>query len=185
MVMLGTTMPNSEAEIFASLDRSESTSVPREPCAAWLPSLAGRTVEGAVCGGQHIAVLTSGEHIGQALRKTLWRTALSTGSKAGEDDSSSDGLDPDDDSDGRRSKGLQKGAIDMAIIAAGRLLYAHRVVVARRSSVLRELIVQEERPGDDVLLEFCCQNSITMQRAPCWSSSIRTTSKQPWLTAAF
>ena len=42
----------------------------------------------------------------------------------------------------------------MVLIVAGRPLHAHRVVLARRSAPLRELITQEERPGDQGMLEL-------------------------------
>lgn len=47
-------------------------------------------------------------------------------------------------------------AADLALTVSGQTLYCHKVVLAQRSQVLRELIEAEERPGvyqTEVLLE--------------------------------
>jgi alpha-tubulin suppressor-like RCC1 family protein len=41
---------------------------------------------------------------------------------------------------------------DIALLVAGRLIYAHKLVLAQRSTVLRSLITEEERPGHAVEL---------------------------------
>lgn len=129
-------------------ERLRPTGVPREPSASWLPSLAGQTVDAVACGGQRVVVLSSGEHIGRTLRQTLWKQALKVTAAPHADDS-----DTDSDATESASPAVAAGA-DMVLIVAGRPLYAHRVVLARRSVPLRELIAQEERPGDDGLLEL-------------------------------
>ena len=50
----------------------------------------------------------------------------------------------------------QAGGADCVLLTTGRPLGAHRIVLARRSRVLREMIAAEERPGltDGGMLEL-------------------------------
>ena len=136
---------SSEAVLKAMGDQ-EATTTPRLPCAAWFPALEGKHVAMVACGGQHSIVLSRGERLGLTLGRELLQltTARPRQRRPRHHASSDDEDDNNDDGDGQVTNGF--GRCDLVILTAGSALRAHRVVVSRRSRVLRELIAAEERP---------------------------------------
>ncbi|CAN0090766.1 unnamed protein product [Ectocarpus fasciculatus] len=121
------------------------TPVPREACSSWFPTLAARRVAAVACGGQHVVALLAGDRIGYTLGMDLFRTAMGTErhldpAKA-EGEVLRSGKGPVD-GDGEGTVGWARGGVDCELLVAGSYLHAHRVVLARRSPVLRDMIAQ-------------------------------------------
>ncbi|CAM9411965.1 unnamed protein product [Ectocarpus sp. 13 AM-2016] len=123
------------------------TPVPRETCSSWFPTLAARRVAAVACGGQHVFVLLAGDRIGYTLGMDLFRTAMGTDRHLlGDPTSSQRGVlrsgEGSVDGDGEGGAGWARGGVDCELLVAGSYLHAHRVVLARRSPVLRDMIAQ-------------------------------------------
>ncbi|CAN0133254.1 unnamed protein product [Ectocarpus sp. 4 AP-2014] len=122
------------------------TSVPRETCSSWFPTLAARRVAAVACGGQHVFVLLAGDRIGYTLGMNLFRTAMGTERHLPGDPASSERgvLRSGKGSVGgdERAVSWARGGVDCELLVAGSYLHAHRVVLARRSPVLRDMIAQ-------------------------------------------
>ncbi len=82
--------------------------------------LAHQYVEQVCCGGYHTLALTSGSNLGKDLYKLFEKTCTSS--------------DPSEFS-------------DVTIIVEGRIIHAHKVILARRSGKFREIILSEEIIG--------------------------------------
>ena len=119
----------------------ESVSVPRLLCAQKCAAdIADARVVSIACGGRRVLACTAGDRLTDSLGGTLWRAAqkraasrevLSEGSEAERgSDSDVGGMEPDCD-----------------VVVAGRVLHAHKVILAHRSRVLRDLILAEEARG--------------------------------------
>ncbi|CAM9707142.1 unnamed protein product [Laminaria digitata] len=132
--------------------------VPREACSSWFPNIAARRVAAVACGGHHVVALLAGDHVGYTLGMNLFRIAMGTERHRHSNDGSAltgsvrgDG-EGDEDQGGEgnvETVGRANGWVDCELLVAGSYLHAHRVVLARRSPVLRDMIAQEERPGDN------------------------------------
>ncbi|CAM9331727.1 unnamed protein product [Ectocarpus sp. 12 AP-2014] len=123
------------------------TPVPRETCSSWFPTLATRRVAAVACGGQHVFVLLAGDRIGYTLGMDLFRTAMGTERHLpGDPASPQRGVlrsgEGSVDGDGEGGVGWARGGVDCELLVAGSYLHAHRVVLARRSPVLRDMIAQ-------------------------------------------
>ncbi|CAM9808914.1 unnamed protein product [Ectocarpus sp. 6 AP-2014] len=123
------------------------TPVPRETCSAWFPTLAARRVAAVACGGQHVFALLAGDRIGYTLGMDLFRTAMGTerhlpGGPASSERGVLRSGEGSVDGDGEGAVGWARGGVDCELLVAGSYLYAHRVVLARRSPVLRDMIAQ-------------------------------------------
>jgi alpha-tubulin suppressor-like RCC1 family protein len=116
--------------------------VPREPCAVFLPALAGRCVGAVACGGAHTLVLTAGQSICGSLGRVLLAAAEARASGSYYSDDAAAYADSTSNS----SSNSSPTAPDTLLIVGGTYLHAHRCILARRSPVLRELIAAEERP---------------------------------------
>lgn len=90
-----------------------------------------------------------GDHVGYTLGIDLFRTAMGTERHPQNNDGS--GLtgsvrgDGDEDEGGEgnvETMGRVNGWVDCELLVAGSYLHAHRVVLARRSPVLRDMIAQ-------------------------------------------
>jgi alpha-tubulin suppressor-like RCC1 family protein len=112
--------------------------VPREPCAVFLPALAGCAVGAVACGGAHTLVLTAGQSIGSSLGRVLLAAAEARAAGSYYSDDAADAADS--------STSSSPTAPDTLLIVGGTYLHAHRCILARRSPVLRDLIAAEERP---------------------------------------
>ncbi|CAM9295602.1 unnamed protein product [Hapterophycus canaliculatus] len=123
------------------------TPVPREVCSSWFPTLAGRRVSAVACAGQHVVVVLAGDHIGYTLGLDLFRTAMGTGRHSFANAAFEGGADDSQDRDGMAER--VSSGVDCELLVGGSYLHGHRVVLASRSPVLRDMIAQEERPGDD------------------------------------
>eukprot|EP00903_Cladosiphon_okamuranus_P005884 g5820.t1 len=128
------------------------TPVPREACSSWFPTMAARRVAAVACGGQHVIALLAGEHIGYTLGINLFRAAMGTQRYLSGDAVAERG-GAHDAAGGAEVAGTAarwvKGGVDCELLVAGSYLHAHRVVLAARSPVLRDMIAQEERPGNN------------------------------------
>ncbi|CAM9859255.1 unnamed protein product [Scytosiphon promiscuus] len=116
------------------------TPVPKEVCSAWFPTLAGRRVSAVACAGQHVIVVLAGDHIGYTLGMSLFRAAMGT-DRHSFIDAGSEG-DMDDRRDGNGIPTRAKGGVDCELLVGGSYLHGHRVVLASRSPVLRDMIAQ-------------------------------------------
>ena len=150
-------------------DIIEPVCVPREPCTTWLGTLSGKVVSDVCCGGQHTACLSIGEKIGAGLGRRLLKAGALT-KKIVEEESDSDsegefGDNPEEESDGISAVGssifssktslMQQGATaDCVLLVAGRRIYCHLVVLSKRSSVLRDMIYEEFRGGEEGFVEL-------------------------------
>ncbi|CAM9443167.1 unnamed protein product, partial [Choristocarpus tenellus] len=115
---------------------SGPTAIPREACASWLPALATRCVTAIACGGQHIIVLAAGDHIGSTLGRNLFSAVQE------------EALQPFGE-ENLLSWGARSAAgVDCVLLVAGSYLYAHKIILARRSPVLRDMISEEDRLDD-------------------------------------
>lgn len=93
-----------------------------------------------------------GEKVGLSLGRALLKEAIRVRLRTpGEDGDESD----EDEEQSVSSFGRDRnGNYDCVLIASGRTLAAHRVVLARRSPVFRDMIAEEERPGTPGPLEL-------------------------------
>eukprot|EP00752_Nemacystus_decipiens_P007119 g6377.t1 len=134
------------------------TPVPREACSSWFPTMAARRVAAVACGGQHVIAVLAGDHIGYTLGMNLFRAAMGTErhpsgyAMTAERDGANDdraGGGKAAGTAGGGGGGWAKGGVDCELLVSGSYLHAHRVVLATRSPVLRDMIAQEERPVND------------------------------------
>ncbi|CAM9453734.1 unnamed protein product [Sphacelaria rigidula] len=126
------------------------TPVPREACCSWLPALATRRIGAVACGGTHTIVLLAGDHIGYSLGMNCFRHAMGAERRRLD---TSDILEREEEVEDS-ADGWGDGGVDCELLVAGSYLHAHRVILARRSPVLRDMIAQEERPGDGEPLQL-------------------------------
>jgi trimeric autotransporter adhesin len=135
--------------------------VPREPCAVFLPALAGRSVGAVACGGGHTLVLTVGQSIGNSLGRVLLAAAEARASGSFYSDDAAAYADSTSNS----SSNSSPTAPDTLLIVGGTYLNAHRCILARRSPVLRELIAAEERPEGAPLAGITTANNTSTAAA--------------------
>ena len=136
-------------EAPSDLEHLQPVAVPRMPNSSWFSALQGKFLTSVCCGGQHTIVLGIGERLGLTLGAAMLEAVTSA-------EAVSSDL-------GRRGEGgtaawnlsdVHAGNYDCLMITAGQALAAHKVVLARRSARLRELISAEERPGTSEPLEL-------------------------------
>jgi alpha-tubulin suppressor-like RCC1 family protein len=135
--------------------------VPREPCAVFLPALAGHCVGAVACGGAHTLVLTAGQSIGSSLGRVLLAAAEARASGYYYSDDAAAYADSTSNS----SSNSSPTAPDTLLIVGGTYLHAHRCILARRSPVLRELIAAEERPDGASLADIATADSTSSSAA--------------------
>ena len=146
---------------------------PRCPSSAWLQRLAMRRVLLIASAGLSIFALLDDDIVATSLSKKIFLSLQSeseqvqyaedVGAKvtaagnslemedAEEDDLADYSISHDASTADKSSKSLfeQRGCADCMIISSGKILLAHRAVLASRSSVLRDKLVEEAPGGDD------------------------------------
>lgn len=95
------------------------------------------------------SVIFPGDHVGYSLGMELFRTAMGTERHPHNNDGSAltGSVRADEDGGeggggGMETVGRVNGWVDCELLVAGSYLHAHRVILARRSPVLRDMIAQ-------------------------------------------
>lgn len=95
------------------------------------------------------SIVFPGDHVGYTLGMELFRTAMRTERHPHNNDGSAltESLRADGDGDeggggNMETTGRVSGWVDCELLVAGSYLHAHRVVLARRSPVLRDMIAE-------------------------------------------
>jgi alpha-tubulin suppressor-like RCC1 family protein len=141
-------------QVMSRLDAAEPVSVMRMPCASWFPSLEGKHISSVHCGGQHTIIMSRGEHIGMTLGWSLLQAARRSSSKRRTNTKEAGSGDDDDSERAWNELDVLSEGCDCVIITSGSVLPAHRVILAKRSRVLQEIIAEEEIPGSGGVLEL-------------------------------
>ncbi|CAM9122664.1 unnamed protein product, partial [Ectocarpus fasciculatus] len=98
--------------------------IPRCPSSAWLPRLATRRTLLIASAGTHMFALQDDDMVSSSLSKKVYLTLQSEQEQV-------------------------QGCADCMLISSGKILLAHRAVLAARSPVLRDKLVEEAPGGDD------------------------------------
>jgi alpha-tubulin suppressor-like RCC1 family protein len=150
--------------------------IPRCPSSSWLPRLASRRTLLIASGGTHMFALQDDDMVASSISKRILLSLQSEteqvqfaediGARVVDVPGSADvGIELDDDegdctdmsvgggdsSAARSDRSLfeQRGCADCMLISSGKILLAHRAVLAARSPVLRDKLVEEAPGGDD------------------------------------
>mmetsp|Transcript_36694 Transcript_36694/g.53646 ORF Transcript_36694/g.53646 Transcript_36694/m.53646 type:complete len:1150 (-) Transcript_36694:377-3826(-) len=122
----------------------QSRCIPRQPDWKWLQPLDGKNITDVVCAGKHTFVLTRGNSISIYLEKLFMESIDFPPGKMGL------GLYSDSDADveNHYKKLKYDTGIDCVVVVAGRRIHCHKVILAHRSVVLKNMIELEERTED-------------------------------------
>lgn len=132
---------------FASLPQLVHTSVVSDGDRSVSAAIGSEIVEYVVCGGDAVIAFTSGSFLARSMR-ALYEQCMQLAADHQQ-------LEPSTVRDTIATLG-----IDVALLVAGKRLFAHKLVLAKRSAVLRDLIVTEQRtpsarlPGEALVLEL-------------------------------
>ena len=133
---------------------------PRRPSASWLPAFSGRRHVVIASGGMRCFAVVDDENICSMLSMPLIDKLFSHRSSKGKSGSQSGASSVSSflDSHGNHSADYfeSRGRADCIIVTSGKLLTAHRAVLAQRSPELRDMIIMEtptvyNHNGDDVM----------------------------------
>ena len=129
---------------------------PRCPSASWLNGVSPRKVLLVASSGTRCFAVHDTEIIADSMRGILKRTMHGPGTESsdavgGGDAGTEDGsLNTHYTHDSRGSILQRRGKVDCMILASGRVLLAHRALLAHRSPVLRDMLIEEAAPDEDL-----------------------------------
>lgn len=136
---------------WKSVIATYTVSTPRRPSASWLPTYCNRRYVVISSGGTHCLAVVDDENVCATLTTPLIDRILynkhSSGNSSAHSSHMSDTASMTSllDSHGNHSAGYfeSRGRADCIIVTSGKMLIAHRAVLAQRSPELRDMIMME------------------------------------------